>query len=190
MRRSLLAVFLLVAGCAVGAPAATPSPAGASLSAPPTAAPTATAAPSAAPTATAGASAGYSCDPDAAYGCDTPAPTSATGSVVVGTAQSAKGTYLVGAGGLALYANDNDRAASSTCSLPSCVDNWPPLSVAAGQQASGGSGVGGTFTTLARDDGTTQVVYNGKPLYYFVGDQAPGDINGDGLGGIWHIAKP
>lgn len=28
--------------------------------------------------------------------------------------------------------------------------------------------------------------WNGKPLYYFVGDRAPGDVEGDGLDGAWH----
>ena len=196
MRRSLLAVFLLVAGCAYGAPAATPSPAAASPSVPRSPAPTATAAPTAAATATAGSSAGHSCDPNSYYGCKTAAPSSGTTaapSATAGTAGdvivSASAGNLVGPNGLALYTNDNDTATSSTCNV-GCVDNWPPLTVSAGQQASGAAGVGGTFATLTRTDGTTQVTYNGKPLYQFVGDTAPGDTSGDGLGGVWHLAQP
>jgi len=122
------------------------------------------------------------------YGCDTPAPSATaggTGNVVV----SVSAGNLVGPNGLALYTYDNDSAGASNC-YTGCVDNWPPLAVATGQLATGGSGVTGTFTSFARTDGTTQVVYDGKPLYYFVGDQAPGDINGDGLGGVWHLARP
>jgi predicted lipoprotein with Yx(FWY)xxD motif len=45
----------------------------------------------------------------------------------------------------------------------------------------------------AEVDGITIVVYNGWPLYYFVQDQEPGQINGQGRGGapnIWYIVNP
>ncbi|MGH9149067.1 MAG: hypothetical protein ACRD0F_01860, partial [Acidimicrobiales bacterium] len=35
-----------------------------------------------------------------------------------------------------------------------------------------------------------QVSYNGKPLYRYAGDSAPGQVTGDGIGGLWHVAKP
>ena len=35
-----------------------------------------------------------------------------------------------------------------------------------------------------------QVTYNGHPLYYFSGDQAPGDTNGQGIGDIWFVVSP
>ena len=47
--------------------------------------------------------------------------------------------------------------------------------------------------TTARGDGTTEVTYKGHPLYYFVGDMAPGDTKGQGLneeGGLWWIVSP
>jgi predicted lipoprotein with Yx(FWY)xxD motif len=50
--------------------------------------------------------------------------------------------------------------------------------------------VTGEIGTITRDDGSTQVTYNGAPLYYFAGDEAAGDSNGDGLNGVWHIAAP
>jgi predicted lipoprotein with Yx(FWY)xxD motif len=43
---------------------------------------------------------------------------------------------------------------------------------------------------MTRDDGSLQVTYNGYPLYTYTGDINPGDANGDGLAGIWSLAKP
>jgi predicted lipoprotein with Yx(FWY)xxD motif len=44
--------------------------------------------------------------------------------------------------------------------------------------------------TSTQSDGTTQVTYNGHLLYLFVGDTAPGDSNGQGLGGVWFLLSP
>lgn len=195
MRRSFLAVFLFVAGCAYGAPAASPSPAGPSPSAPPTAAPTATAAPTVAPTTTAGSSAGYSCDPDVGYGCTTPAPShgatpapSTQGNVVVITRSTGASPHFLGPSGNALYTFDNDSPTQSACGS-GCTDNWPPLIVAQGTSVQAG-GDEASFGTLTRTDGSLQLTYDQKPLYYYSGDTSPSDINGDGLFGVWHLAHP
>ena len=52
-----------------------------------------------------------------------------------------------------------------------------------------GPGVTGTLATIKRSDGTTQVTYNGHPLYTYAGDTAPGQAFGNNLnlnGGLWH----
>lgn len=36
-------------------------------------------------------------------------------------------------------------------------------------------------------DGTTQVSYNGHPVYDYSGDFAAGDTNGEGSEGVWHL---
>ena len=41
--------------------------------------------------------------------------------------------------------------------------------------------------TITRDDGAVQGTYNGWPLYYFSGDSAPGDVNGQGLNDVWWV---
>jgi len=44
--------------------------------------------------------------------------------------------------------------------------------------------------TTARTDHTTQVTYNGHPLYTFTHDAKAGDVNGEGVatfGGIWYV---
>lgn len=41
-----------------------------------------------------------------------------------------------------------------------------------------------------RADGTTQVTYDGQPLYHYSGDSAPGDVLGFGLGNVWYPVAP
>lgn len=38
-----------------------------------------------------------------------------------------------------------------------------------------------------RTDGTMQWAYEGKPLYLWTKDTKPGDVTGDGVGGVWHV---
>jgi len=43
--------------------------------------------------------------------------------------------------------------------------------------------------TTTRDDGSTQVTYNGHPVYLYTGDTAAGQANGEGInhfGGLWY----
>ena len=49
--------------------------------------------------------------------------------------------------------------------------------------------VTGELGTLTRTDGTMQATYNGWPLYYFAGDAAQGDANGQGVGDVWFVAS-
>jgi predicted lipoprotein with Yx(FWY)xxD motif len=99
------------------------------------------------------------------------------------------GDYLAGKDGRALYVLTTDTPGTSTCA-GSCATNWPPLVVAAGESATGGTGVSGSFATTDRADGSRQVTYNGAPLYYFIGDAAAGDVKGQGVGGVWYLASP
>jgi predicted lipoprotein with Yx(FWY)xxD motif len=41
-----------------------------------------------------------------------------------------------------------------------------------------------------RSDGYKQWTYKGKPLYSSRSDSKPGDTNGNGVDGVWHIARP
>jgi predicted lipoprotein with Yx(FWY)xxD motif len=34
------------------------------------------------------------------------------------------------------------------------------------------------------------VSYEGTPLYTYAGDADPGEVNGDGVGGVWHVVHP
>ena len=102
-----------------------------------------------------------------------------------GTGNTALGPVLVDGKGMTLYTFDKDTMpGKSACNGP-CAKNWPPLMVAEGAAASG------DWSIIARDDGSKQWAYKGKPLYAWVKDQKPGDTTGDGfLNGAWHVAKP
>ncbi len=69
-----------------------------------------------------------------------------------------------------------------------CLDNWPAFTLEADETLAAGEGVTGVLATFARSDGTMQVTYDGRPLYYFVGDTAAGDVTGQGTGGVWFVA--
>jgi len=100
------------------------------------------------------------------------------------TGATAKGTILTDTNGMSLYTFDKDLDGKSACNGP-CVTNWPILKAEAGDQPGDG------YTIVARDDGSEQWAYKGKPLYTFARDQKVGDISGDGfLNGVWHLAKP
>jgi predicted lipoprotein with Yx(FWY)xxD motif len=92
---------------------------------------------------------------------------------------------LVGANGMTLYTFDKDAVGGgkSVCNGP-CATNWPPLAAAAGDTASG------DYSIITRDDGAKQWASKGKPLYFWSKDQKVGDKTGDGLNGVWHVAKP
>jgi predicted lipoprotein with Yx(FWY)xxD motif len=100
---------------------------------------------------------------------------------------------LTNAQGFTLYSFAPDTAATSQCN-GSCVQIWPPVN----SPVTAGTGIPGKLGTIARSDGTTQVTYNGHPLYTYAGDTHPGQANGNNLnlnGGLWHevtagAAKP
>jgi predicted lipoprotein with Yx(FWY)xxD motif len=104
-------------------------------------------------------------------------------SLVIREGSTSLGKVLVDAHGLTLYVLAGDSATHSTCT-GGCASAWPPLTVKAGTKVSGGSGVHGKFGTFKRADGTTQVTYNGRPLYGWTGDSQPGDTTGQDVNGF------
>ena len=99
-------------------------------------------------------------------------------------AKVADGVF-VGPNGMTLYTFDRDAAGSgkSVCNGP-CATNWPPRMAPAGAAASG------DWSVVTRDDGAKQWAYKGKPVYYWVKDQKPGDRTGDGVNKVWQLARP
>jgi predicted lipoprotein with Yx(FWY)xxD motif len=107
---------------------------------------------------------------------------SAAAAVTIGTASSTSfGTVLTGPTGMTLYTYAPDTSAVSKCT-GECASEWPPL-VTTGQ-AMLGAGLTGQLGTLTRPDGTTQVSYGGRPLYYWEGDKKAGDVTGNGIDGF------
>ncbi len=91
--------------------------------------------------------------------------------------------------GFSLYVFDNDANDSgldgtgdSDCN-GGCAVTWPPVF------ADAGATPGGNFSLVNRDDGSRQWAFKAEPLYFFANDVAPGDVTGDEVGGVWHLAR-
>jgi predicted lipoprotein with Yx(FWY)xxD motif len=101
------------------------------------------------------------------------------------------GKILVDSKGRTLYLFEKDTGTKSTCS-GACAAAWPPLTTSGKPKAGAGANASMLGTTK-RSDGTREVTYNGHPLYYYAGDQAAGDTNGQGLdqfGAEWYVLSP
>jgi uncharacterized surface protein with fasciclin (FAS1) repeats len=97
------------------------------------------------------------------------------------------GRILTDSKGMTLYFLSRDAKDISNCT-GTCLNNWPVfynpgLQVGEGLDSS-------DFGTIVRPDGTKQTTYKGWPLYYFIQDQNPGDVLGDGRSNVWFAAKP
>ena len=89
-------------------------------------------------------------------------------------------SVLVDAKGDALYTNDQDTGSMIACT-GQCTSFWPPLAAPTkGQPTSNDASVQGKLGSVKRTDGSSQVTFNGKPLYTFVQD-SPGQVTGDGF---------
>ncbi len=123
----------------------------------------------------------------------TAAPTTAasmpSGPAVVNVGNnSTYGSILTDSADMTLYLYTSDLPNTSNC-YNACATNWPPL-LTNGAPTSGMGVNSSMLGTTMRTDGTTQVTYNGWPLYYFAGDKAAGDTNGEGKGGVWYVITP
>lgn len=119
----------------------------------------------------------------------TAAPTPTTAAPATSTdlevADTALGEILVDGSGRTLYLFVPDAQGDSTC-YDECEQNWPPLT---GEPAAG-EGIDATLIgSTTRTDGAVQATFNGWPLYYFGGDAATGDTNGQGLNDVWYVVS-
>jgi predicted lipoprotein with Yx(FWY)xxD motif len=125
-----------------------------------------------------------SSSPSSSSGGSSSAGTTSTSSSALQTAKIGGATVLTNAKGFTVYWFAPDTSTKSNCN-GSCARYWPPVK----GPVTAGSGVTGKLTVITRSNGSKQAVYNGHPLYTYVGDTAPGQDKGNGLnlsGGLWH----
>ena len=107
----------------------------------------------------------------------------------VGTGGSgSEGAHLIDGSEMTLYLYTRDERNVSNCS-GGCATAWPPLTLDGDAVAVDGVN-SGRLATIERDDGSIQVTYNGKPLYYYVNDEKPGDALGQDRGDVWFKVSP
>ena len=129
------------------------------------------------------------------------AVTSPPGAVIISAHSTPLGVgrVLVDSAGFSLYDFSGDGLESVTGCLPTnlgpngmtCTSVWTPVLATGALVARGGviqSGLG----QIMRSDKTLQVTYFGQPLYRFVKDTAPGQVNGQDVTsflGFWRLVS-
>lgn len=100
------------------------------------------------------------------------------------------GDILFDGRGYVLYAFTRDPRGKSVCGGP-CARAWPPYVVKSRLHA--GAGVArNRLATTRRRDGSLQLTYADRPLYYYIGDRRPGQIlcqNVSEFGGVWRVVR-
>lgn len=145
---------------------------------PPTAVPPTAVPPTAAPT-----------QPPAATATPVPpSPTPVTKAAVLALNQTSLGKIITDGAGMSLYMYPPDtREPSVSNCYDACARAWPPLLTAGKAELKGTDLDAKLVGTTTRKDGTTQVTYNGWPLYYWNRDKNPGDVLGQAVGDIWWV---
>ncbi len=110
--------------------------------------------------------------------------------VTITSAGSRFGPILFDGEDRAIYYFDKEASAESEC-YGACAEAWPPV-LTEGAPEAGGDADRALLGTTERDDGSTQVTYDGHPLYYYV-DDPPGEAlchDVDEFGGLWLVVEP
>jgi predicted lipoprotein with Yx(FWY)xxD motif len=114
---------------------------------------------------------------------------SGSGQSALSTAQSGSlGTIVTDSKGktVYLYTKDTASPAKSNCA-GQCATNWPPVPASSDAVQGINKSLVGSVT---RADGSKQMTLAGWPLYEFAGDSGPGDVKGQGVGGVWFAVTP
>jgi predicted lipoprotein with Yx(FWY)xxD motif len=88
-----------------------------------------------------------------------------------------------------IYMRDTQNAGKSACTDPTCTAQWQPVT-SSGAPVAGAGVIQKLLGTITREDGTTQITYNGWPLYYFSGDTGSGSTNGQGTDNAFFLLSP
>ncbi|NUP73942.1 MAG: hypothetical protein HOQ07_04735 [Sinomonas sp.] len=81
------------------------------------------------------------------------------------------------------YTRDNAGTTTSACT-GGCVALWPAVTSAGAPKTEGVTGKIGSIKTA---EGKQQITINGMPIYYYAKDTAPGQVNGQGVAGVWYV---
>jgi predicted lipoprotein with Yx(FWY)xxD motif len=109
------------------------------------------------------------------------------GTVTLKTVRIGGVAVLTNARGFTLYSFGPDTPTASRCT-GSCTAYWPPVI----GRPRAGPGVTGTLGTVERGGRAVQATYDGHPLYTYIGDNVPGQANGNNLdlnGGPWYEVR-
>ena len=100
------------------------------------------------------------------------------------------GEIVVDKNGMTVYRFAKDKAwpkPVSNCN-GACLEKWPVVSPVSANDTKGVQKKG--LMSFTRGDGARQQTVNCSPIYTFSGDRAPGDSNGQGVGGQWYAVAP
>lgn len=103
--------------------------------------------------------------------------------IALGTGAAA--TFLTGEDGKTLYFFSKDTTPGLSTCTGDCLTAWPPFNNGGRDVFTAGPGVTGVVGEAVQADGKRQATYDGRPLYYFQGDAAAGDVTGQGVGGFY-----
>ena len=104
----------------------------------------------------------------------------AAGNAIAQPVNVADGILVDGAG-MTIYTYDKDVAGTGKSSCDAqCAKMWPPVPLTVERIES-------PYSVVAREDGSKQLAYKGKPLYRFAQDAKPGERKGDKMKGVWHV---
>jgi predicted lipoprotein with Yx(FWY)xxD motif len=106
------------------------------------------------------------------------------------TGDSQYGEILFDDSDQVVYLFDKESSETSEC-YGDCAAAWPPVLTQGDPRAAGGADAK-LLGTTKRDDGSTQVTYDGHPLYYYVDDPV-GEVlchNVVEFGGLWLVLEP
>lgn len=113
----------------------------------------------------------------------------ATG-VIIKTGDSEYGPMLFNEQGQAIYIWEVEESSTAEC-YGDCAEAWPPVLTNGAPQATG-SVNSALLGTTTRTDGSTQVTYNGHPLYYYA-HEGVGEVECHNIrthGGLWWVIHP
>lgn len=111
--------------------------------------------------------------------------------LTVATAEGIEGSFITDSAGTSLYYLENDTDGSAC--VDDCTTTWPPFLVDAAMPGASPGLDNAMVGVITRADGTTQVTYNGHPLYRYSGDTGVGSTAGQGVEdqwGHWYLITP